>query len=410
MKRNKYLLLALVQLQVCTAFAQNLPSLFTGRNINATFSILAYDEKAKEWGIAVATNNIYVGNSTVYIQPGLGAFSVIAETNPKYAREGFKKLKAGKSIKKAIEEVKQQDKMAHYRQVSGIDAQGNVFAFTGKALKYWKGVSAHLVGKKHVVMGNQLDKKVLSQMSATFMNSKGTLAQRLVASLAAGQKAGGQISGKQSAAVVVKGLNNRWYNQIDLRVDHSKTPIQDLQTLLNYHYGRIMLNQARYANRKGRKELATQKLKKAERLLDGWTGMYARVAQVHIVMNNEDKAVQWIQKGLKENPQWAVNLSSFYCLRKHPKMKGLIKPKKFTFKDWEHALSMYSNLGRESDLIKLAQKLLKEGKTSSYINYLLGRAYYFEKDQKQALKYLTKALEMDKDNVEAKQWLAKVKK
>ncbi len=60
------------------SFAQNLPSLLTGRNINATFSITAYDSAAQEWGIAVATNNIYVGNSTVYITPGLGAFSVIA--------------------------------------------------------------------------------------------------------------------------------------------------------------------------------------------------------------------------------------------------------------------------------------------------------------------------------------------
>ncbi len=58
------------------SFSQNLPSLLKGKNINATFSIAGYDPKAQEWGIAVATNNIYVGNSTVYILPGLGAFSV----------------------------------------------------------------------------------------------------------------------------------------------------------------------------------------------------------------------------------------------------------------------------------------------------------------------------------------------
>jgi hypothetical protein len=79
-------------------FSQNLPSLLTGRNINATFSITAYDSSVKEWGIAVATNNIYVGNSTVYVQAGPGAFSVIAETEPAYAINVFEQLKQGKSI------------------------------------------------------------------------------------------------------------------------------------------------------------------------------------------------------------------------------------------------------------------------------------------------------------------------
>ncbi len=72
-----------------SALGQNLPSLLTGKDINATFSVVAYDSAAQEWGIAVVTNNIYVGNSTVYIQPGLGAFSVIAENDPAYAHKGF---------------------------------------------------------------------------------------------------------------------------------------------------------------------------------------------------------------------------------------------------------------------------------------------------------------------------------
>src|ERR1700742_572759 len=83
--------------------AQNLPSLLTGKNIYSTFSITAYDSAAQEWGIAVATNNIYVGSSTVYVHPGLGAFSIIAETEPAYAHNGFDQLQQGKSIRTAIE-------------------------------------------------------------------------------------------------------------------------------------------------------------------------------------------------------------------------------------------------------------------------------------------------------------------
>ncbi len=218
---------------------QNLPSLLTEKNINATFSIIAYDEETQEWGIAVATDNIYVGNSTVYIEPGVGAFSVIAETNPQYAIEGFEKLKEGKPIREAITEVRNKDKNANLRQVAGIDAQGNVYAFTGNSLKYWKGHSSELMSENYVVMGNQLKEGVLAAMSKSFVSAKGTLAQRLLKSLQAGQEAGGQVSGKQSAAVAVKGLNNAWYNQIDLRVDHSKTPIKDLSVLLDYIMGEL---------------------------------------------------------------------------------------------------------------------------------------------------------------------------
>ena len=187
---------------------------------------------------------MYVGNSTVHIEPGVGAFSIIAETEPQYAIDGFEHLSAGASIEKAISSTRDTDKNAHYRQVAGIDKLGNTFAFTGEALKYWKGTAKHIMGEHYVVLGNQLHKAVLPEMSKTFESAKGTLAERLLESLLAGQKAGGQITGKQSAALVVKGTQNEWFNQIDLRVDHSKTPFEDLERLLNYHYGRNSLNQA----------------------------------------------------------------------------------------------------------------------------------------------------------------------
>lgn len=130
---------------------------------------------------------------------GLGAFSVIAETEPTYAINGFEQLKKGKTIEEAIQFTKKNDSDFYERQVSGIDAKGNVYAFTGDALKYWMWTSTHRLGKDFVVMGNQLADSVLSDMFTTFEKSTGTLAERLLKSLIAGQNAGGQISGKQSA-------------------------------------------------------------------------------------------------------------------------------------------------------------------------------------------------------------------
>ncbi len=409
MKTNKTVLFVALLISTLSIYGQNLPSLLTEKNINSTFSILAYDEKVKEWGIAVATNNIYVGNSTIYIQPELGAFSVIAETEPQYAIEGFEKLKEGKSIEQSITEVRNNDDQSNYRQISGIDGEGNVFAFTGKSLKYWNGNASEILGKNYVVIGNQLADGVLSEMSKTFESTQGTLAERLLKSLVAGQNAGGQISGKQSAAVVVKGANNEWYNQIDLRVDNSKNPMDELQTLMNYHYGRIRLNQALYAHREGNSKRAKQKLTEAESMLEGWTGMYSRIAGANTVMGNEEVAVEWIKKGLAENPNWSVNVPAFYFLRNHPEMKSIIQPDSFDIKDWENALGMLSNLGRELEAIELAQELIDKNIESSYLNFLLGRSYLYEKEQNKAIKHLDKALKMDSENIEAQNLLDKIK-
>ncbi|HAS38835.1 MAG TPA: hypothetical protein DCS93_00080 [Microscillaceae bacterium] len=391
-------------------FGQNLPSLLTNKNINATFSIVAYDESRQEWGIAVATNNIYVGNSTIYIKPGLGAFSVIAETEPDYALNGFEQLQKGKTIKEAILFTKKADKAAHYRQVSGLDKQGNAFAFTGEALKYWNGKSSHLMGNKFVVMGNQLDEKVLETIATTYQNAKGTLAQRLLKSLVAGQTAGGQIHGKQSAALVVKGSKNRWFNQIDLRVDHSKAPFKELQRLLNYHYGRIMLNQATYALRAGNQKRATNKLHKAEKLLTGWNGMYSKIALVNSLFGNNDQAAQWVLKALKENEQWRVNLPAFYYLRKHPSLQHLIKPETFTTKNWEQAIAMFLRLGQAKNAQTLANKILSQGKSSSYLYYLLGKSEARLNQPLKAKAALQKAITLDSDNVEARKLLTDLTK
>lgn len=409
MKNKVSFLVVALLLSTLINYGQNLPSLLTERNINSTFSILAYDENAKEWGVAVATDNIDVGNSTIYIQPELGAFSVIAETERKYALEGFKKLKEGKSIEQAITEVKDNDKGANYRQISGIDANGNVFAFTGKLLKYWNGNTSEICRKNHVVMGNQLADNVLSEMSQTFESPEGTLAERLLKSLVAGQNAGGQISGKQSAAIVVKGANNEWFNQIDLRVDNSKNPIKELKTLMSYHYGRIRLNQAIYTKRAGNLGRAKQKLVEAESMLDGWTGMYSKIAGANIAMGNEDAAVQWIKKGLAENPNWSVNLPAFYYLRENTEMKSIIQPESFSTTDWESALGMLSNLGRELEVIALAKNLIAKNIESSYLNFLLGRSFFYEKEQDKAIGHLEKALLMDKDNIEAENLLNRMK-
>jgi uncharacterized Ntn-hydrolase superfamily protein len=404
----KFLLLFLF---ICKAgYSQNLPSLLLNRNINSTFSILAYDEMAKEWGIAVATNNIYVGNSTIYIQPGLGAFSIIAETEPSYAVNGFEELKKGKSIQQAIEFTKQKDAEWYNRQVSGIDAKGDVYAFTGAALKYWQGTSTHILAKSFVVMGNQLADSVLFKMKDIYQRTSGTLAERLLKSLIAGQNAGGQITGKQSAALVVKGSNNEWYNQIDLRVDNSKTPFEDLQKLLNYHYGRIMINQSIGAIKMMNKKRAEELLHQSEKMLDGWNGIYSKIAMAYIMLGDEQKAVFVIQNAITENPQWKENLPAFYCLYNHPEISRLKNEDSFTVKDWCNAIDFLIEINRNQEAVDLAEKVVKKYPSSSFLHYLLGKAYSQEGNIRLANKNVATALQLDTDNAEAKVLLAELNK
>jgi len=392
------------------SFSQNLPSLLLNKNINSTFSILAFDKDQQEWGIAVATNNIYVGNSTIYVTPGVGAFSIIAETEPAYAVNGFRELKKGKTIKEAILFTKKRDDEFYNRQVSGVDAKGNVYAFTGEALKYWNGLSAHIPGKRYVVMGNQLADSVLIKMAFAFENSKGTLAERLLKSLITGQNAGGQITGKQSAALVVKGSNNEWFNQIDLRVDNSKTPFDDLQKLLNYHYGRIRINQSIAAIKMMNKKRGEDLLHQAEELIDGWNGMYSKLAMAYILLDQEDKAVSIIQKAMAENPQWKKNLPTFYCLAQHPEIGQLLNVDSFSLKDWNNAINFMIEINQSKQAIELATKVLQNYSQSSFTHYLLGKAYNTEGNKKQAKDYLIKALLFDKENAEAKKLLHNLNK
>lgn len=404
MNLKKYVLVLAMGIVNCGQ-TQNLPSLLHNKNINATFSIVAYDANAQEWGIAVATNNIYVGSSTIYLEPGVGAFSVIAETAPKYGVLGLAQLKKGDAIKAAIEHTRQNDDLSHFRQVAGIDAKGNGYAFTGESLNYWNGSAGHQYGKDYVVLGNQLTKNVLDEMTKTYENSEGTLAQRLLASLLAGQKAGGQINGKQSAALVVKGTQNEWFNQIDLRVDNSKQPFQELEQLLNYHYGRIRVNQALYALKMNQKNRAQGLLQQAIKLTDGWNGMYGKIILAHLLMGDKDKAVSLIQKALEENPEWKTVLPAFYCLKEHPKMKTLINEKEFSVKDWNNAIIVLLELQRVQEGIALAKKTIEQYPDSSYTHFLLGKALKENKQLKDAALSAQKALQLNPKNKEASEFL-----
>jgi uncharacterized Ntn-hydrolase superfamily protein len=201
-------------------------------NWDNTFSIVARDPATGALGVAVSTARLAVGNRVPQVEYKVGAVASQANTNSVLAKDALERLRNGASAKEALDAALNSDERREERQLSVIDAKGGQAAFTGTKPEDFKG---HLIGKDCVVAGNILvGKETLEAMVNTFETSPGTLADRVMAALEAGQKAGGDRRGKISAAIVVMNEApgpSSYGRNIDLRVDSSKDPVGDLRVL-----------------------------------------------------------------------------------------------------------------------------------------------------------------------------------
>lgn len=200
----------------------------------ATFSVVGYDPDTKEWGVAVASKFLAVGSVVPWVEAGAGAVATQSFANVTYGPKGLELMRKGKAAEEAIKALTDDDEGRDQRQVGMVDAKGEAATFTGKKCLAWAGGKT---GKHFACQGNILaGPEVVDAMAKAFEETKGPLAWRLMTALEAGDKAGGDKRGKQSAAVYVakaKGgyarLNDRY---IDFRVDDHKEPIPELARVL----------------------------------------------------------------------------------------------------------------------------------------------------------------------------------
>ena len=208
------------------------PAAASSEEWDTTFSIVARDPVTGALGAAVSTARLAVGNRVIHVEHNVGAIATQANTNPLLAKEALQRLQNGVTAKDALDAVLQADEKRDERQLSIIDAKGNVAAFTGTKPDDYKN---HIVGKDFIVAGNILvGKETLEAMASAFDALKGTLADRVMAALEAGQQAGGDRRGKISAAIVVVNQapsSNGYAKNIDLRIDSSKDPVAELRVL-----------------------------------------------------------------------------------------------------------------------------------------------------------------------------------
>jgi len=195
-----------------------------------TFSIVAYDAKTKDLGVAVESKFPAVGATVPFASANVGAIATQAWANTSYGPRGLAMLKREMTPSQVARTLTAKDKEREKRQVGVVDAKGRVAAFTGKECNEWAG---HLVGKHYACQGNILaSREVVTAMARGFERTEGDLPAKLLAALVAGQDAGGDRRGQQSAALLVVrakggygGFNDRW---IDLRVDDHPRPIEEL--------------------------------------------------------------------------------------------------------------------------------------------------------------------------------------
>ncbi len=209
-----------------------------------TFSIVARDPGTGELGVAVQSHWFSVGQVVTWAEAGVGAVATQSMAEPAYGLRGLALMKRGLGAEQALAALTSQDSAAAVRQVAFVDAGGAVAAHTGDGCIHSAG---HHLGDGYSVQANMMiNDQVVPAMAEAFEAARGPLPERMVAALSGGQHAGGDIRGRQSAAIlVVKGTSTGqpWNDGVvELRVEDDAQPIAELTRLLTLHRAYEQMN------------------------------------------------------------------------------------------------------------------------------------------------------------------------
>ena len=262
--------LCLIMTPVVFLTAQTHPE--TGDPLSHTFSIVARDPVTGEMAVGVQSHWFSVGTIVSWGRSGVGVVATQSFVDPAYGPNGLKLMSEGQTAEEALQVLVAADRGRDYRQVAFLDASGNVSAFTG--LKCIVSAS-HMIGDNYSVQANMmLNEDVIPAMSKAFVeNADLPLAERVVLAMQAAQRAGGDIRGRQSAALIVVGpdlVEDPWIDKkVDLRVDDHEYPLKELDRLLRVHRAYEHMNRGDVAVEHGDMEVALEEYGAAEAMFPG---------------------------------------------------------------------------------------------------------------------------------------------
>jgi uncharacterized Ntn-hydrolase superfamily protein len=272
-----------------------------------TFSIVARDEVTGEMAVGVQSHWFSVGTAVPWGEAGVGVVATQSFVNKSYGIKGLALMKEGKTATDALSELVAQDDGREVRQVAMIDVNGNVNAHTGKnCIDY----ASHIVGKNFSVQSNMmLNNKVCPAMAKAYEANIGKpLAERVLAALQAAQAVGGDIRGKQSAAILVvagKNTGQPWNDRlVDLRVDDNDFPLVEMDRLLRLYRAYEHMDKGDLATEKNDMKLAMEEYGTAMKLFPKNLEMQYWTA-ITLANNKKVKeAVVMLQKIYKQDANW----------------------------------------------------------------------------------------------------------
>ncbi|MDQ3082623.1 MAG: DUF1028 domain-containing protein [Gemmatimonadota bacterium] len=300
----------------------------------STYSIVARDSATGQIGVAVQSHWFGVGQIVPWAEAGVGAVATQSFVDPSYGKLGLELMRAGKSAPDALRALLAGDAACQVRQVGMIDAKGDVATFTGSrdivaaggiagmqaapvSVQCGAGGGSLLVGRNFAVQANLMaNETVWPAMARAFSESSGDLADRMLAALDAAQKAGGDIRGKQSAALVVvrhMGTGRSWQDRIfDVRVDDHAEPLAELRRLVAVHRAYNHMNAGDLAVEHGDAALALREYSTAERIAATTEGIprsrQAEMVYWHAValvnMKRVDEAIPLFARAFELEPSW----------------------------------------------------------------------------------------------------------
>jgi uncharacterized Ntn-hydrolase superfamily protein len=271
-----------------------------------TFSIVARDPATGQLGVAVQSHWFSVGPIVPWIEAGVGAVATQSFVDPSYGKLGLELMRTGKSAPDALKMLIAADSASDVRQVAMIDAQGHVAVHTGA-----KDIQAagHHVGQDYSVQANlMLNDTVWPAMSRAFETGRGDLADRMLAALDAAQAAGGDIRGRQSAALIVvsgEPTGKVWVDRIfDLRVDDSAEPLKELRRLVVLQRAYNHMNAGDLAVERKDNQAALREYSAAAALAPGNVEMVYWHAVALVNMGRVDESLPLFRRVFRSDKNW----------------------------------------------------------------------------------------------------------
>ena len=272
----------------------------------STYSIVARDAATGAFGVAVQSHWFQVGAAVPWAESEVGAVATQSFTEISYGPQGLALMKEGLSAQEALDRLVAADEQRDVRQVAMVDAKGRVAAWTGpKCIQ----AAGHMVGDGFSVQANMMDKaSVWPAMKKAFEKADGDLASRMLAALEAAQQEGGDIRGKQSAAILVvrgESAGQPWLDRVvDLRIADHADPLVEMRRLLGLHQAYEAMNASDHAMGVGDVETANRLYTEAADLAPHIEELPFWKAVTLFSVGQEEQALPIFKDVFERNPDW----------------------------------------------------------------------------------------------------------